>query len=105
MRLSKGPSRCQRPGSPGEVNIRLPGLNIYAPRSGADNARTCRESRGPSAKLMTWLWLWRWCATCVSIERIRRDRVLREALTRRADPVYLALVSSLSLHLTQPLTG
>lgn len=69
------------------------------------NVRICRESRGPSAKLMTWLWLWRWCATCVSIERIRRDRVLREALTRRADPVYLALVSSLSLHLTQPLTG
>jgi hypothetical protein len=45
------------------------------------------------------------CATCVSIERIRRDRVLHEALTRRADPLYLARVSSLSLHLTQPLTG
>ena len=63
----------------------------------------CRESRGPSAKLMTWLW--RWCATCESTERIRRDRVLHEALTRRADPLYPALVSSMSLNLTQPLTG
>jgi hypothetical protein len=50
-------------------------------------------------------WLWRWCATCVSTERIPRDRVLHEALARRADPLYLALVSSLSLNLTQPLTG
>jgi hypothetical protein len=41
----------------------------------------------------------------VSIERIRRDRMLHEALTRRADPQYLALVSSLSLHLTQPVAG
>ena len=28
-------------------------------------------------------WLGPWCATCVSIERIRRDRVLREARTAR----------------------
>jgi hypothetical protein len=32
----------------------------------------------------------------VSIERIRRDRVLHEALTARADPLYLALVFGLS---------
>jgi integrase len=32
----------------------------------------------------------------VSIERIRRDRVLHEALTARADPLHLALVSGLS---------
>ena len=32
----------------------------------------------------------------VSIERIRRDRVLREALTARADPLHLALVFGLS---------
>jgi hypothetical protein len=32
----------------------------------------------------------------VSIERIRRDRVLREAVTARADPLHLALVFGLS---------
>jgi hypothetical protein len=32
----------------------------------------------------------------VSIERIRRDRVLHEALTARADPLHLALVFGLS---------
>ncbi len=32
----------------------------------------------------------------VSIERIRRDRVLHEALTSRADPLHLALVFNLS---------
>ncbi len=42
-------------------------------------------------------WLWRWCAACVGIERIRRrDRVLHEALTARADPLHLALVVGLS---------
>jgi hypothetical protein len=32
----------------------------------------------------------------VSIERVRRDRVLHEALTARADPLHLALVFGLS---------
>jgi hypothetical protein len=32
----------------------------------------------------------------VSIERIRRDRVLHEALTARADPLHLALVFGIS---------
>jgi hypothetical protein len=32
----------------------------------------------------------------VSIERIRRDRVLREARTARPDPLHLALVFGLS---------
>ena len=32
----------------------------------------------------------------VSIERIRRDRVLHEALTARTDPLHLALVFGLS---------
>jgi hypothetical protein len=32
----------------------------------------------------------------VGIERIRRDRVLHEALTARADPLHLALVVGLS---------
>jgi hypothetical protein len=32
----------------------------------------------------------------VSIERIRRDRILHEALTARADPLHLALVFNLS---------
>jgi len=32
----------------------------------------------------------------VSIERIRRDRALHEALTARADPLHLALVFGLS---------
>ncbi|HME66217.1 MAG TPA: hypothetical protein VKG61_15130, partial [Streptosporangiaceae bacterium] len=32
----------------------------------------------------------------VSLERIRRDRVLHEALTARADPLHLALVFGLS---------
>ena len=32
----------------------------------------------------------------VNIERIRRDRVLHEALTARADPLHLALVFGLS---------
>jgi hypothetical protein len=35
-------------------------------------------------------------ATCVSIERIRRDRVLHEALTARPDRLHLALVFGLS---------
>jgi hypothetical protein len=34
-------------------------------------------------------WLGPWCATCVSIERIRRDRVLHEARTARPDPLHL----------------
>ncbi len=32
----------------------------------------------------------------VSLERIRRDRVLHEALTARADPLHLALVFGIS---------
>jgi hypothetical protein len=35
-------------------------------------------------------------ATCVSIERVRRGQVLREALTVRADPLHRALAFGLS---------
>jgi hypothetical protein len=42
------------PAGPGEVNIRLPCLNIYAPRFCLDNARIClRTGRLPGSS-------WRW---------------------------------------------
>jgi hypothetical protein len=71
-------------------------LHKYAPSPFLEDARSCRESRGPSAKLMALALVRHLRVSSASVA----TGVLHEALTRRADPLYLALVFSLSLYLT-----